>query len=418
MSFSLIKSLAGLLVISLMLLWTGNVQALANGDQLQLEAESVVLIEGHTGTVLYAKQPQQTMYPASITKIVTGIVALESRVDLDSMVKVSKEARGEEGTRVYLEEGEEQTLNDMIHAMLINSANDAATAIAEFLDGSKEQFARRMNAFIADKVGVTQSYFTNPHGLPDPLQVTTAQDMALIARYAMQNEQFRAIVGTKKRPWPGLKWNSDLENHNRLLGSYEGTTGIKNGYTSAAGFTLVASAERDGMELIGVVLKAQTNKSLYQEMTQLLDYGFNGFELRKLFTAGEIYSYTDSQQEADQQEAEQAPVAYTAAEEIWAVVPKGEQGSVTVEKNGTVYMTTSQGTQFAGQLSVPEPAGQPMAEEPASDEGVTDAGSHTSTVQVWMRYMVFAAWLLLIIVMILIAFLRWRRRRGIRQHLR
>jgi len=417
MSFSLTKGLAGLLVVSLLFLWTGDVQASANSDLPQFEAESVILIEGRTGTVLYAKQPQQKMYPASITKIVTGIVALESGVDLNSMVKVSKEARNEQGTRVYLEEGEEQTLNDMIHAMLINSGNDASTAIAEFLDGSKEQFARRMNALIAEKVGVTDSYFTNPHGLPDPLQVTTAQDMALIARYAMQNEQFRAIVGTKKRPWPGVKWNSDLENHNRLLGSYEGATGIKNGYTSAAGFTLVASAKRDGMELIGVIMKAQSNKLLYQEMTHLLDYGFRGFELQKLFSAGEIYEYMDREKEAVQgQQGKEGPVpaAYTAEEEIWAVVPKGEQGSMSVEKDGAVYVTTSQGKQLAGQLSVPALAGQRIAGEPASDEGVTDTGSHASPVQLWMRYMVFAAWLLLITAMILIAVLRWRRRREMR----
>ncbi|EFM10210.1 peptidase S11 D-alanyl-D-alanine carboxypeptidase 1 [Paenibacillus curdlanolyticus YK9] len=304
----------------------------------ELLAESAILMDRRTGTILYEKNASQRMYPASITKIVTAIVALES-ANVEDVVTVSKEARGEEGTRVYLEEGEQMKLWQLLLGMMVNSGNDAATAIAEHVDGSKEKFAEHMNAWIREKANAYDSQFRNPSGLPDPEHYTTAEDMAKITQYAMSNEKFRELVGTKKVIWNGQTWQTVLVNHNKLLGTYDGATGVKNGYTTLAGSTLVASAERNGMELIGVILKAPSSNQMYADMRSILDYGFAAFEPKLLFDENETY------------EMDGAPaVAYTADEAIWTVVPKGEKPKVMVDATGVVHVMTSQGVSNAGRF--------------------------------------------------------------------
>ncbi len=135
-----------------------------------------------------------------------------------------------------------------------------------------------MNIFVKEKIGITATHFTNPHGLPDSDHYTTAKDMALIARFAMNNSMFRQIVSTKTKQWVGKEWQSELVNHNKMLWRYDGANGIKNGYTGEVGFTLVSSAERNDVELIGVTLKATSDEILYADMTSLLDYGFANFD--------------------------------------------------------------------------------------------------------------------------------------------
>ncbi|MWC26969.1 D-alanyl-D-alanine carboxypeptidase [Paenibacillus sp. MMS18-CY102] len=303
-----------------------------------LLAESAILMDRRTGTILYEKNASERMYPASITKIVTAIVALES-ANVEDIVTVSKEAREEEGTRVYLEEGEQMKLWQLLLGMMVNSGNDAATAIAEHIDGSKEKFAEHMNAFVREKANAFNSQFRNPSGLPDDEHYTTAEDMAKITQYAMGNEKFRELVGTKKVKWSGQTWQTVLINHNKLLGTYDGATGVKNGYTTVAGSTLVASAERNGMELIGVVLKAPSSNRMYADMRQILDYGFAAYEPKLLFAENETY-------EMDAMPA----VAYTAEEPIWTVVPKGEKPKVMVDATGVVHVMTSKGVSNAGRF--------------------------------------------------------------------
>ncbi|UVI28930.1 D-alanyl-D-alanine carboxypeptidase family protein [Paenibacillus spongiae] len=388
--------------------WTA---AAAEGDPLtaadeglqaepKLQAEAAILMDARTGTVLYAHNADKPLYPASITKIVTGIIALETAADLNSLVTVSKEARHEDGTRVFLAEGEQQTLENLVYGMLVNSGNDAATAIAEFIDGTKEKFAERMNTFVRDKAGAAQTNFVNPSGLPDPLQVTTALDMAHIAQYAMKNETFRTIVGTTKRPWKGAEWTSELINHNKLLGTYEGATGIKNGFTNASGFTLVASAMRDEMELIGVILKAPTNNGIYADMRKLLDYGFAGFELKKLFDAGESYP----------QPAEKGAPTFVASEEIWAVTPRGEQPDIRVEPSGSVQVQTSKGMIAAGKMTVIEPG---VNDEPLQMSGKQVYEETGNPMNLWLIF-VFMAWLVMNAFLVFIAYLRYRKKRKYR----
>ncbi|WP_404432638.1 D-alanyl-D-alanine carboxypeptidase family protein [Sutcliffiella horikoshii] len=272
----MIKKLQLCVIIPLLIMVFGNsiaVQAEAPGD---LFSESVILIDAKSGNTLYEKDSKRVMYPASITKIVTAIIAIEEG-DLQDIVTVSKNARDQDGSRVYLLEGEKVTLKKLVQGLMINSGNDAGTAIAEHFDGSEKSFAKRMNAFVEENVGVKNTNFTNPHGLYHPDHVTTAQDMAKIAQYAMKNETFREIVGTKEMEWIGEGWETTLFNHHRLLWDYEGTTGVKNGYVPESGHTLVTSAKRDGMDLIVVTIKAASKYYSYKDTMSLLDYGFANF---------------------------------------------------------------------------------------------------------------------------------------------
>ncbi len=257
----------------IMLLGTTEAKAEAPGD---LFSESVILIDAKSGNILYEKDSNRSMYPASITKIVTAIIAIEEG-NLEDIVTVSKNARDQDGSRVYLLEGEKVTLEKLIQGLMINSGNDAGTAIAEHFDGSEKAFAKRMNDFVNENIGVEDTNFVNPHGLFHKDHVTTAKDMAKIAQYAMENDKFREIVSTKEMDWVGEGWETTLFNHHRLLWDYEGTTGVKNGFVPEAGHTLVTSAERDGMELIAVTLNAASKYYSYWDTMSLLDYGFANF---------------------------------------------------------------------------------------------------------------------------------------------
>lgn len=271
-------------------------------------AEAALLIDAQNGQVLFAKNAGKKMYPASTTKIMTALVALE-KSSPGEMVKISKRAAEVGGTRVGLQPGEQVRMKDLLYIMLLNSANDAAVAIAEHVGGSVEGFAGLMNQR-ARQIGARDTHFVNPHGMPDENHYTTARDLALIAREAMQNAEFRRIVQTesyrverKKNMDPDVLQRvealervygpvqEDFFNQNRLLWhnyyGYKGANGVKTGYTSEAGQCLVASAKRQDRELIAVLLKSQ-GASLWTDATMLLDYGFNHFARVELVHPGEI----------------------------------------------------------------------------------------------------------------------------------
>ncbi|WP_413379638.1 D-alanyl-D-alanine carboxypeptidase family protein [Alkalihalobacillus sp. 1P02AB] len=247
----------------------------------QLNSEVALLIDQTSGDLVYEQFSTQKMYPASITKIITGIIAIEQG-NLDDIVTISKEATEVIGTRVYLLEDEEVSLKKLVQGLLINSGNDAGTAIAEHFDGSEEAFAKRMNEFVTEEIGTVNTNFTNPHGLFDEEHYTTALDMARITQYAMKNETFREIVSTKELEWLGEGWETTLYNHHRLLWDYEGTTGVKNGFVNQSGYTLVTSAERDSQEFIAVTLNAPNAKMAYQDTMKLLNYGFENYHTKML----------------------------------------------------------------------------------------------------------------------------------------
>lgn len=271
---------------AILLLGAGGAPAAAGEAPPAVSAEAAVVVEADTGQILYAKNPDARMYPASTTKILTALVVLE-HCDLDEKVRIRPDFPGADGTAVYLQPGEVFSVHDLLYALLVHSANDAAVALAEHVAGSVPGFAAMMNEEAA-RLGARHSHFVNPHGLPDENHYTTARDLALIARAAMQHPTFRKIVATRCYVLPEREDPEALRhlwNTNRLLWRYEGADGIKTGYTTQARNCLVASAQRDGRELIAVVLRSEGN-NVWTDAAGLLDYGFNGFTRSELVSRG------------------------------------------------------------------------------------------------------------------------------------
>ncbi|MDI3327437.1 MAG: D-alanyl-D-alanine carboxypeptidase family protein [Alicyclobacillaceae bacterium] len=283
--------LGRIVLIVFLLLLTGVPPGPARAQDLgpdegppDLAVQSAVLMDMKTGQVLYAKNPDARHYPASITKILTAILALEHG-SLDDRITASRLATEQEGNRVYLVEGEVHTLEELLYGLMLNSGNDAAVAIAEHYGGSVAGFAAMMNAKAAE-IGAKNSHFVNPNGLHDPDHYTTAYDMCLIGRYAMQNPIFRRIVATKTYPWHGREWDTVLVNINRMLWTYPGATGVKTGYTDQAQQTMVVTAEREGQSFIACLMDIPGQEAMRLEATKLLDYGFRHFRTEQIASAG------------------------------------------------------------------------------------------------------------------------------------
>ncbi len=236
---------------------------------LDLSASSAILMTAD-GTVLYQKNAFVRRGMASTTKIMTALVAIENG-DLGKTVTVSDKAIGVEGSSIYLKPREKLTLEELLYALLLQSANDAATAIAIEVGGSVDGFADMMNEKAAD-LGLTATHFTNPHGLDNENHYTTAYDLAKITAAALENETFRKICSTYKKTIPDTRV---LVNHNKLLRLYDGAIGVKTGFTKKNGRCLVGAAERDGLTLISVTLGAPDD---WNDHKKLLDYGFDRYE--------------------------------------------------------------------------------------------------------------------------------------------
>ena len=254
--------------LSFALLFLYNGSAVAEGTDGS--SRSSILIEAKTGRVLYEQNAHEPLPMASTTKIMTA---------------AGKNAFGVPGTSIYLSLGEQLPLLDMLYGLMLASGNDAAVAIAEHIGGDMDSFCRMMNERAA-AIGCENTVFASPHGLPADNHHTTARDLALIAREAMQNPTFREIVSTQRAsiPWAGHDYDRILNNKNRLLSEYPGAIGVKTGYTKAAGRCLVFAAKRDGLELIGVVLNCP---DWFREAEALLDKGFDSWQMVSLLSAGE-----------------------------------------------------------------------------------------------------------------------------------
>ncbi len=250
----------------------------------QNSAKAAITIETQTGISLYEKNADEQLPMASTTKIMTALVALEN-ADINQTFTVSETACKVEGTQIGLLAGDQISLNDLLHMLMMKSANDAAQTIAENISGSLEAFAELMNER-AKQMGLTHTHFENPHGLPSDNHYTTARELALIAAEALKNDTFAQIVSTKKKKldYHGLV----IENSNRLLSSYEYTTGVKTGFTKAAGRCLVTSAKKDGVTLINVTLNDGND---WQDHTEMFEEGFRRVSSYTLYEAGQ-YSIT------------------------------------------------------------------------------------------------------------------------------
>ena len=247
---------------------------------LDVPCAAAILIDEDSGTVLYEKNADQQRPIASITKVMTLLLTFEAlsagRISLDDYVPVSEHAYHMGGSQIWLEPGEQMTLNDMLKAICISSANDAAVAVAEFVAGSEPAFVEQMNARAAE-LGLTNTHFENACGLDAEGHLSTARDVAMMSRVMLLHH---AEVRNYCSIWMDSLRNgaTQLVNTNKLLKTYSGITGLKTGTTSKAGVCISASAERDGLRLIAVVLGSASGKERFEAATALLDYGFANYE--------------------------------------------------------------------------------------------------------------------------------------------
>ena len=248
-----------------------------------VSAQSAILVNAEDGTVYFSKNADAPLGMASTTKLMTALCAAEA-CEPEQLVTVSPQAVGVEGSSVYLVAGEQLTMRELLYALLLSSANDAAAAIAIEIDGSVERFAERMNRRAAD-MGLCSTHFTNPHGLYDENHYTTAAELAVLAAEVLRIPLLREIVGTYKTTisHDGKPDTRLLVNHNKLLRTYEGAIGMKTGFTKKTGRALVSAAERDGLTLIAVTLNAPDD---WRDHTAMLDYGFASYEKVTLCAAG------------------------------------------------------------------------------------------------------------------------------------
>lgn len=270
------------------LCFVADVQAVpvdAPPEPPSVSAESAILINADDGSVYFEKNADEQMGPASTTKLMTALVALEL-CDPDTTVTIPPEAVGIEGSSIYLVVGERLTVRELLYALLLSSANDAATALAITTSGSVENFCKKMNEK-AEQLGLSHTRFENPHGLYHDTHYTTARELATIAQEVLRVPLLRQIVATYKYtiPHDGIDGRRLLVNHNKLLRSYDGALGMKTGFTKKTGRTLVSAAEREGLTLIAVTLNAPDD---WKDHTAMLDYGFASYECVTIAPVGEF----------------------------------------------------------------------------------------------------------------------------------
>lgn len=261
-------------------------------EAFSVSARNAILMEQGTGRVLYEKDAHEKRRIASITKIMTAIIAIESG-KLDEMVEVSEKATKTEGSSIYLQPHEKIKLEDLVYGLMLRSGNDAAVAIAEHVGGSVEGFVFLMNQKAAE-IGMNNTHFSNPHGLDDSdNHYSTAYDMAILTRYAMKNEKYRKISGTKVyyAPHPTEEWPREWHNKNRLLTElYEYCTGGKTGYTKLAKRTLVTTATKGNLNLIAVTLNGPDD---WNDHMNMYETAFKNFYPAQVLSKGMIKHVKD-----------------------------------------------------------------------------------------------------------------------------
>ncbi|ENQ3104441.1 D-Ala-D-Ala carboxypeptidase DacF. Serine peptidase. MEROPS family S11 [Bacillus sp. 491mf] len=294
------KRLIGILVCFMLLLSAVPV-GFAQSEKKEVEAEakpklaeqasSAIVIEQDTGKVLFEKSPNEKLPPASMTKIMTMLLIMEQiekgKLKLTDKVRTSEHAASMGGSQIFLEPGEEMTVDEMLKGIAIASGNDASVAVAEHIAGSEEGFVEKMNKKAKD-LGLKNTHFQNPTGLPAKNHYSTAYDMAVMAKELMKYPLIRKYTGkyedylredTDKKFW--------LVNTNKLVRFYPGVDGVKTGFTTEAKYCLTASAERNGMRVISVIMGSPTSKERNAEVTKLLDYAFSQYMTKKMYTRGE-----------------------------------------------------------------------------------------------------------------------------------
>ena len=315
--------------------------------ELPVEAKAALLMEKETGQVLFAKEEHQRLEPASVTKIMTLLLTMEaiSRGELryEDTVTVSKNAASMGGSQVYLSEGEQITVEELLKAVCVSSGNDASVALAEHVSGVTELFVQQMNNR-AKELGMVDTCFLNPTGLPAEGHVTSAYDIALMSReLILHHPDLRRFTTIWMDTIRGGEFG--LSNTNKLIRFYEGATGLKTGSTDAAGYCISATAERSGMELIAVVLGGETSQQRFEDAKTLLNYGFSTYALADV---------TPAERQIVPVKLGRAPSVEAVLEAGKLLVGKGQAGSLSqtvtlredlvapVEKGQTVGTLTVQ----------------------------------------------------------------------------
>ncbi len=344
------KRAAGFLA-ALVLVWGMAVPCW--GVELTLTSHAALLMEKTTGEILYAQNEHEARPPASVTKIMTVLLTMEAidsgRIALDDMVTVSAYAAGMGGSQVFLAEGEQMSVDDLLKAVCVSSGNDAAVALAEHVAGVTELFVEQMNNR-ARELGMKDTHFVNCTGLTAEGHVTSAYDIALMSRELLLHHP---EVRNYTTIWMDTLRNGTfgLSNTNKLIRFYDGATGLKTGFTQEAGYCISATAERDGMELIAVIMKGNTSDSRNADAKNLLNYGFS------------TYALVDVQPE---EPLPVLPVVLGTADTVSAVLPE-EGRTLLLEKSQTGGLT--QTVELPESVAAPVCAGDRLGTLTVSREG-------------------------------------------------
>jgi D-alanyl-D-alanine carboxypeptidase (penicillin-binding protein 5/6) len=253
----------------------------------QIAARSFILIDGDSGRVLAALDPDSRQEPASLTKLMTAYAVFhalkEGRIKVTDMVTISENAWKQEGSRMFVEVGKQVSVENLIQGMIVQSGNDATVALAEFVGGTEPTFVQMMNNY-AKQLGMTGSNFTNSAGMPDPEHYITARDAATLADAVIREyPEYYRWYSQKEFAWNGIT----QQNRNGLLWRDPSVDGVKTGHTESAGYCLIASSKRDGMRLVSVVLGTDSMKAREDASAALLNYGYNFFETKRVYAAGQ-----------------------------------------------------------------------------------------------------------------------------------
>lgn len=323
------RILIWIMIISILSLSITTV-GFAEGE-LNIKAKSAILMDYNTKKVIYEQNSHERVPPASITKIMTLLLAMEAlesgKISLKDEVRISSHAAGMGGSQLWLEEGEIQIVEDLIKAVAIRSANDASVALAEHIAGSEEVFVQIMNTR-AKELGMNNTNFANASGLPNENHYTSAYDVAIMSAELLKHESIHKWLTTYMDEMLVGK-NKDkvqsLVNTNRLIKDYEGITGVKTGSTSEAGHCLSASAKRNNLHLIAVVMGSDTSKIRFDETMRLLDYGFANYDSVAVGRKGDVIGKVN---------VYKGKIDYVEAvleRDSFLLLPKGESGNITKE---------------------------------------------------------------------------------------
>jgi D-alanyl-D-alanine carboxypeptidase len=285
MYFKKLQRIAAIGLLTVLIVGTSHLPAVsAKPGALHTNARASALIDVESGRLLYSSNGDTSMRIASLTKIMTAIVAIDHG-KLTDMVKTSKRAVGKEGSSIYLQLGEEMSLLNMLYGLMLRSGNDAATAIAEHVGGTEEGFVHLMNEK-ATFLGLEHTQFKNPHGLDEEGHFSSANDLAKLTAYALKNEVFAEIVSTKEKnvPNPHENWEYSYKNKNKMLTMYEGADGVKTGYTKKSLRCLVSSATRQGQQLAAVTINDSDD---WLDHRKMLDWGFGNYPLQEIAAKGQ-----------------------------------------------------------------------------------------------------------------------------------